>query len=366
MTATTHCDVVILGGARDFHAMDWYRTVREVCPETSFVFLTDLFGGEGYPNLVREEDVVVPLFIIDRLLCSRTSRFANVWRNLLKLAISPLQAWKLRRFVKKSGCRIVHAHPMYYMLLCWMAGVPYVGTPQGDELLIRPDRSTLYAAFASRLLRGARAIAIDSVQMKTAARRIGGVEALIVQNGIDVAEINKFAAEGHSRFRITSNRGIESLYRIKEIVEARNRTLPAQPLTLTYPFFDSDYLETVRGQLREDDENLGRVAKEEMYRRLQESVLVISIPRSDSSPRSVYEAIFSGCSVAVVYNPWIEALPDCMRERIIVVELESPSWLADAYQQSLQLAKCPFVPCEQALELYDEKRSLRRAATLLY
>lgn len=359
-------DIVILGGARDFHAMDWYRAVRRICPERDVIFVTDLFGGEGYQNLARPGERIEPLFIIDRLLCHTPSIFANYWRNFIKLIASPFQVIKLRRFIKSGGSKVVHAHPMYYMLLCWMSGIPYIGTPQGDEMLVRPNKSKIYKFFASRVLRAAKAIVVDSYQMKNAVKMISGVDAHVIQNGINVDEIMKFRKREIKRFRVTSIRGIEKLYRINQIVVSRNDTTPDVQLTLIYPFFDSQYLSVIRNLLNPQDKDIGRLDKERMYQLLHESLLVISIPSSDSSPRSVYEAIFSGCCVAVTSNPWIDLLPECMRVRVYVVDLENVNWLKNALEYAIVVTKQPFIPSEDALDLFDENRSIRKVIECLY
>ena len=88
--------IVIVGGARDFHAMDWYRAVRRVCPEREVIFVTDLFGGEGYTDLSRLGDKIYSLIVIDKFLFPGQSRYSNLWRNFFKLVLLPLQAARLR------------------------------------------------------------------------------------------------------------------------------------------------------------------------------------------------------------------------------------------------------------------------------
>ena len=40
--------IVVIGGARDYHVMDWYRTVRSLESNRNVSILTDLIGGEGF------------------------------------------------------------------------------------------------------------------------------------------------------------------------------------------------------------------------------------------------------------------------------------------------------------------------------
>lgn len=359
-------EVIILGGARDFHAMDWYRAIRRNCPGRNVVFLTDLFGGEGFHNLAKPGDRIENLLIIDRFLCTAPSALANYWRNLVKMLASPIQAAKLRLRIRNSNCNVVHAHPMYYMFLCWMARVPYIGTPQGDEILVRPNRSRAYRYLAAKILRGAKAVTVDSIQMRNGIKQISGVDAIVVQNGINAGEIRRHGQGQIVRSKVTSVRGIEKLYRIKEVILSRNKLAPDVQLTLIYPFYDSQYLQAIRGLLGPHDSDLGRLDKDRMYRLMHESTLVISIPSSDSSPRSVYEAIFAGCCVAVTRNTWIDLLPECMRVRVYVADLDNEAWFTEALDYARLVTQEPFSPTEEALDLFDENRSLKLIVEKFY
>ena len=357
--------IVIVGGARDFHAMDWYRAVRRVCPDREVIFVTDLFGGEGYTDLSRLGDKIYSLIVIDKFLFPGQSRYSNLWRNFFKLVLLPLQAARLRRILDKFPRRIVHAHPMYYMALSLMAGVEYVGTPQGDEILIRPRRSRIYKYFSAKVLRGAKAVIVDSFQMKDGVKAIAGIDAHVFQNGINVDEIVQHRTL-IKRERVVSIRGMEDLYRITEIVEARNETAKSTPLSFIYPFADTAYLSGFRPLLGPRDNDLGRLKKQAMYGLLSESLLVISIPRSDSSPRSVYESIFAGACVAVTYNTWIDVLPPCMKSRIFVVDLADSQWLNQAISYARKIVETPFIASEEALEIYSENRSIGKVIANFY
>ena len=359
-------EVIILGGARDFHAMDWYRAIRRICPGRDVVFLTDLFGGEGFDNLAKPGDNIESLFIIDNLLCVTPSALANYWRNLVKMLASPIQAAKLHLRLRNSDCNVVHADPMYYMFLCWLARVPFIGTPQGDEILVRPNRSRAYKYFAAKILRAAKAVTVDSIQMRNGVKQISGVDAIVIQNGINAEEISRQGQGKFVRSKVTSVRGMEKLYRINEIILSRNKLAPDIQLTFIYPFYDGQYLQAIRGLLGPDDSDLGRLDKDRMYRLMHESTLVISIPSSDSSPRSVYEAIFSGCCVAITHNPWIDLLPECMRVRIYVADLSNEAWFTEALDYARLVTQEPFSPTEEALDLFDENRSLKQIVEKFY
>jgi hypothetical protein len=364
--------LVFLCGARDFHAMDWYKSAKEILPEKDIYILTDLIEGEGYKNLLIENDLVFKLIIIDRFLFKTQSSFGHIWRNFLKLLIFPFQVILIKKFSIKYPNAIYHAHSMYYLFLAWASGIPYVGTPQGSDILIKPNKSKLYKHFTVKALKSAKAITVDSVKMKDKIYELAGLDAQIVQNGIDIDAINKFLStytlESMSRQTVLSIRGFTPLYRIREIIMARNisSTTSNIPLTFVYPFQENDYSKEIIPLIKPIDTNMGRLDRIKLYEILVSSKLVISIPYSDSSPRSVYEAIFCGCAVAITYHPFYDYLPKCMKSRIILVDLNDKDWFEKTIKKSSEIIEVPYTASEEALNLFDQKRSFRLMAELLF
>lgn len=359
-------DIVILGGARDYHALDWYRTVKKLMPDTNVVLLTDLIGGEGFDVIVNESDHVEKLFIIDKFLFRGQSKAGNIWRNIFKLIVLPIQIFYLKKYKREHPHSIVHAHPMYYMFLCWLSGIAFIGSPQGDEILIRPYQSKLYRYFARKALQAAKYVTVDSVNMQKGIEQLSGVKALVYQYGIDVESLLQL--QSTKRDKIASIRGMLPLYRIQEIIEARNRRsiLSQEHISFIYPYYDEAYYMRMKKMLITNDQDLGRLDKDAMYQLLLESFLVVSIPESDSSPRSVYESIFLGCCVAVTYNQWIESLPQCMKNRLFIVDLDDSAWLEHAVAFAKKCVLVPYVPSDEALEMFDQRRSIGKVIEKLY
>lgn len=359
--------VIFVGNARDFHAMDWYRTIREICADRDVVFATDLIESEGHARLVTAEDRIVDLFNVDRFLLPAQTTLGNVWRNLVKAVATPLQVLRLRRLAAANPTAVYHAHTMYYLWVCWLAGVRYIGSPQGDEILIRPHRSRVYRFFATRALAAADHLVVDSENLRRGIEALSGRSADVVQYGIDVEAIRSRDAAPGERTRIVSIRALYPLYRIEEIVRSRDAWKDGPPLHFFYPYWEDGYRASIHESLRPDDRDLGRLdTKAEVYEYLHRTRLAVSIPRSDSSPRSVYEAIFCGCCVAVTYNPWIEAVPDCMRRRIHVVDLDEPTWLERASRHAETVVATPYEPSEEALDMFDQRRSMAAVARRFY
>ena len=363
--------LVFLCGARDFHAMDWYKSSKELMPEKDIIIVTDLIAGEGFKKLIGENDIVFKLTLLDRILFKRQSLWGHKWRNLIKALIFPYQVLQLKKFARDHKDALYHAHSMYYLMLAWAARIPFVGTPQGSDILIKPFSSFLYKYFASKSLLAAKAITIDSISMKEKVFELAGIEAQIIQNGIDIEAINMIVKKQNDlsgRVNILSSRAFTSIYRIREIILARNtsKNLTSTPLTFISPFSDKEYFKELNLLLNPHDKVLGRMDRMKMYELLKLSKLVISIPVSDSSPRSVYEAVFCGCAVAITNNPYYNILPECMKSRIIIVDLNDKKWLEKAIEQSNHIIMEPFIPSELALEMFDQRRSFMKIQKLLF
>jgi len=358
--------IVFVGNARCYHTMDWYRTVRALCPGRTILFASDLIESEGHVRLVRDDDVIVPLFNVDRFLLSGQSAFGNLWRNAVKLLAFPLQAAGLRRLRRRLPGAVYHAHTMYYMFVCWLAGIPFIGTPQGSEVLVRPKRSRLYRHFAVRSLRAAQCVTVDSVAMRDEAERISGVRPRIFQNGVEAEALGKARCAGVPRDVVLSLRGMTPLYRIEKVVQARNGSAARPDLTFIYPFWDEPYRALVRRLFQPGDRDLGRLDRREMMDLLSRTGLVLSVPSSDSSPRSVYEAIFAGACVAATRGLWMEVLPACMRARIRIIDLDDPAWFDAALGWSRETCAVPYEPSDEALEMFDQRRSMAAVVRTLY
>lgn len=361
--------IIFLCGTRDFHAMDWYRSAKKKLGVENVAVMADIIEAEGMKSLMQEDDELIKLHILDKWLFRNPSRIGDMWRNALKLLVLPLQAKKLKRYHRQHPDTVYHAHGMYYMQVAAKAGVPFVGTPQGSELLVRPYRSNYYKKFATKALRAAKHVTVDSINMQKSAENFSGVRPHIVQNGIDVKSILKYLrhAEQQERNVWLSIRGFTSLYREVELLKGRNASTKysEKSISFVYPFFDEPYLEKAKSLMKENDEVIGRLQKEDLYAEMCRTEVVFSIPASDSSPRSVYESIFLGCPVIITANAYVDILPKSMQERIVVADIEEKDWFDKVINQATVLAKKPYVPTEDAIEMFDQEICFDKIYSLL-
>ncbi len=351
--------ICFVASARDYHAVDWYRTVKTLCGTRRIFIATDLIESEGAEKLVNEQDEIFVLFNLDRWLFKRQTRLANVWRNIIKVLTVPIAAYRLNSLSKRINS-IFHAHSMYYIFLCWLARVEFIATPMGSDVLVRPDSSSIYRLFAARSLRGAAAITVDSNALQEKVRELCGQESHIIQNGINSSDTRVYRESDRQRFRVISIRGMELNYRIFELVQARNSANPLVSFDFIYPFHEEQYHVSIKRLMSSEDRDHGRISKDRMYQMLGESFVIFSIPISDSSPRSVYEAIFCGACVVVSYGKWVEFLPACMRARVIVVDINNIQHrFDDLLREAKKICATPFIPSLDALKLFDENEVMK-------
>ena len=72
--------IVLLGGARDYHVVDWYKAVKGIVPNRDIILLTDTYESEGLKNVADSSVITESLFIVDRFLIAKQSRLSNVWK----------------------------------------------------------------------------------------------------------------------------------------------------------------------------------------------------------------------------------------------------------------------------------------------
>lgn len=346
--------------------MDWFHVVKDICIDKQITVATDIVDRSGGESLIRSNDSVTLLYDINPLLFKGRTRMGDIWRNGIKVLTTPFQISGLRKLAKENPGVIFHAHSMYYIFLCWLARIKFVATPMGSDVLVRPDESRIYKYLAKKSLKAASVITVDSVKLYDKVMEISGSESKIIQNGIDVAEISSFEDRAEERNKVVSIRGFYPNYQIEKLLSSRNNSANTQGITFIYPFYEENYRVKLRADFIDGDIDLGRLTKEDLYRLLWESYMVVSIPESDSSPRSVYEAIFCGCAVAVTYSPWINSLPSCMAARITVVDLENPEWFQEGILIGKEIASRRYIASREALELYDQVEAMKVVCREVY
>tara|TARA_B110000003_G_scaffold273584_1_gene311644 strand:- start:8399 stop:9511 length:1113 start_codon:yes stop_codon:yes gene_type:complete len=363
-------NITFICGASDFHSIDWYRTVKKINlkKRVKVNVVTDEYSPHKLDNLLNESDNIFFLLNIGKLTSTTSnSFFSDFFRNLIKLFIIPIQAYKLNKLSKKLNNNVFHAHSMYYIFLSWLSGVEYIATPMGSDILVRPDKSLIYKYFCIRSLKSANKITVDSKRMFNKILNISNRKSYIVQNGVDISEIQSFKKFDYKRNKFTSIRALYPNYRINELILNRNiSSNPNLGINFLYPFFEISYKESILKCFNINDVNLGRLSKKNLYKTLWKSKIVFSVPESDSSPRSVYESIFSGCVIITSPAEWIDDVTECMKNRIIIADLNKHHWFDNALQRALEISKIKYDPSQKAYDIFDQFSSMKMMSKNIY
>jgi glycosyltransferase involved in cell wall biosynthesis len=214
---------------------------------------------------------------------------------------------------------LVHAH--WLPEPGWMAAReglrPLVCSAWGSDVLgvrgIGRHRS-------KRALQGSELVLADSVHLARATRELAGrdVRVEVVRWGLDLERFapgDRAAARealglAHDGALVLSLRGFDPVYNPELLLEAFGRVRKHQPdarLLLKYPVNEVPAgVRTAVERLGLDGAvtMLGNVPSEQMPDVYRAADVVVSIPSSDSSPRSVWEALACGRPVVVSDLPW--------------------------------------------------------------
>lgn len=358
--------IIILGSVRDFHAVDWYLNIFST--GRSVLFVSDCGASEGIANQMPSSHNYINLIQIDSFLFNSQSGISNIWRNFIKILLLPLNSLYLYLICFYIKPKIIHAHPIYYGFLSLLSSRKFLVTPQGSEILVRAKNNSIYKMFAFLVLSKAHLITVDSRLMQESIKNYFGLQALVVQNGIDTTTILKFKSNyiPLENYFILSFRSLFKNYRIFEILEQRNLFIPELPIYFVYPSFDGEYLEQLKLLLKSNDKLLGKVNKTKLYELMASCLSAVSVPISDSSPKSVYESIFLGAPVIIQNNKYLKDLTLSMSTRVVPVNISNGTeWLPAALKCASHLNK-RYNPCALSISKFDSKLVLESYYEKLY
>jgi glycosyltransferase involved in cell wall biosynthesis len=245
----------------------------------------------------------------------------------------------LARVARKIRPDLVHAHwlPGYGWMAAKAGLSPLITSAWGSDLLLASRRLNWRSR---RALRASDLVLADSEPLADAARRLAGpaVHVEIVHWGVD---LNRYRPDPDARAAarrrlgvdgpvVLSTRSLDERYNPVVLLEAfsllRERVADAQ-LVLKHPSTLLPAAIAARVDelgLRDATTVVGYVddaALADLYRAAD---VYVSIPSSDSSPRSVWEALACGTPAVVSDLPWArEALRDGEHALIVSVDADA-------------------------------------------
>jgi glycosyltransferase involved in cell wall biosynthesis len=225
----------------------------------------------------------------------------------------PAIPW-LRRLMREHRPHLVHAHWLYgHALLATVAGArPLVAMAWGSDVFGAPPLALLADRF---VLRRADIAMSDSTALLDRLVDLGARpdRRFLLNWGVD---LNLFTPGDRSNARrmlglrdvptILSPRGLRGLYNPRTIVEAFRQLTKDVDAQLVLKHIDSEAPDL--GPLPEGVRLVGHVPYERMADFYRAADVTVSLPSSDSSPRSVWEAMACGSPTLISDLPWVHEL----------------------------------------------------------
>lgn len=278
-------------------------------------------------------------------------------------------AKQIQQLVKDNGIEVIHAHSLYFGYLASFLprGIPVIFTPMGSDIILHAQDNFLYRHMAKRAFSRADIVTGDSKLLQSQGYKVGASRKknFIIQNGVDTnifyprdSGIKPKYGVSDDEVLLFSPRAITPNYNIDTIIESLALMRDdGRDVKCLFSFaFGGEYYDSLKRLVKKlelDDHViwLGRLSYEEMADHYNGADIILSVPTSDSSPKSVYEAMFCRKPVIVSDIPWSSEIlsdSDCIRvapksssclSKAVVSILDDPKYgdsiAESAYQTAL-------------------------------
>jgi len=240
----------------------------------------------------------------------------------------PAVLW-MRRLIGTFRPDIVHAHWMPFGALAAIAGAgPLVVTAWGSDVYSKGRRRLLEARLA--LWRSSLATA-DSAHLLERLKELGpaSLSTALVNWGVNLESFRTPAEGERASLKadfglgpgplIFSPRGLRQIYNPAIVVEAFKRvraTIPDAQLMLKSAAVDEPSAGSWEGE--QGVHVIGAVDYADMAKLFRAAEVTVSIAASDSSPRSVWEAMAAGSATILSDLPWVHELISDGQEALVV------------------------------------------------
>jgi glycosyltransferase involved in cell wall biosynthesis len=238
----------------------------------------------------------------------------------------PSLLW-MRRLLRRFRPDVVHAHWLPFAAQAALVGArPLVATAWGSDVFGATGRARLWIRLA--LLRSALVTADSAALLERLEEVRPKGRKMLVNWGVDLEAFRVPAEHERSELKqrlglgagpvILSPRGLKELYNPAVVVEAFERvrgSFPDAQLVLKHGSAE---------ELRPEWNGapgvraMGRVEPAVMADLFRAAEITVSIPVSDSSPRSVWEAMASGSATVLSDLPWVHELIVDARDALVV------------------------------------------------
>ena len=335
-------NILYIGKSSDWHVSLWVKYFTKSHSVWLFSDKEDYLKDQPFNNVT----IIKSNGYFGRLLNSLTSENHMLYQ-MNKLLSVRYFAYQVDKVIKKYNIDIVHAHSLYYGYLVSFikSDVPIVFTPMGSDIIIHAQKNFIYRHMAKKAFNRADVITGDSLLLQKQGYKVGARKDrnYVIQNGVDRSVFFPKSSNIKQKYGIAddevllfSPRAITPIYNIDIIIESLSM-LKKKGYVLKCMFsfpFGNEYVEQLQKQISRlgVDENviwLGYLTYEDMAEHYNAADVVISVPSSDSSPKSVYEAMFCKKPIIITDLEWsYELLSGC--NCFIKVEVRNSVQLSNA------------------------------------
>lgn len=318
-------NILFIGSSSDWHVDLWVQYFTDSHNVTLFSDKEDYLTNQSYEKV----KVVESNGYFGWLL-----NFFSIKSHFLFQINKLLSAKKFSRHVDKvigeNNIDIVHAHSLYYGFLSSniKSAVPIIFTPMGSDVILHAQSNRLYNFMARKSFKKSYIVTGDSLLLQKRGYNVGASKQrnYVIQNGVDSSlfypndtNLNVKYGIASDEVLIFSPRAITSIYNIDVIISSLKHLKDAGykiKCMFSYAFGD-EYTRKLLNQvsklgLEENVIWLGYLSYADMADHYNVADIVVSIPSSDSSPKSVYEAMFCRKPIVISNLEWShELLSDC-------------------------------------------------------
>lgn len=225
----------------------------------------------------------------------------------------------MRQLVREVRPDVIHAHYLvedpFYALLARVR--PLVATAWGSDVLVPKHVSLLRSRLVARY---ADALTADSQTLLDALAGLGADHSRLrlINWGVDLEVFSPGRVEARRRLElpdvpiVLAPRALKAVYEPRVVVDAFGRLKDEFPDSLLilkhYGPLPAEHADLAA---RDDVRIVGHVPPNELADYMRAASVCVSIPSSDSSPRTVWEAMACGCPCVLSDLPWVhESIAD--------------------------------------------------------
>lgn len=317
-------NILYIGSSSDFHIDLWVQYFTK----NHRVFLFSEKENYLSNKKFKDVEIIYSQGLLGGILNIFHSKSHKLFQ-LNKLISTLIYARKIDQIVREKNIHIIHAHNLYQGFICSYikSKVPVVFTPMGSDIIIHAQQNFLYKFMAKKAFKRANVVTGDSLLIQKRGLLVGAnqIKNYIIQNGVDSKKFFPNSSNVRTSlnideddFLIYSPRGLDDIYNIKKIIEViallQKEGIKVKCM-ISYGFgeYNLNMLKKCISDLNIQDLIIwiGSVEYDDMPHYYNAADMIISIPDSDSSPKSVYEAMFCKKPVIVSDLDWVnETLGD--------------------------------------------------------